>query len=244
MTPSKVGSCLDADDADWIRFAQHWDELMPDTYAAELGTRRLRRYGHFRFADGVATPMPHDAFVQPDDSNPLYLQRDRYFEPLTDAFADDPLLKRLLTLLGRLAAVLDNVAVWSAKVTPFRVLASAEDTGQPTPEGLHRDGVTLVSSLLINRHNARGGESSVVDMNGNSVLTTTLSQPGTLLLGDDRRTMHGVSPIRPIDTNKPARRDVLVITFAPALASSVDLMHAIREKACNNSTLGVADGGR
>lgn len=50
---------------------------------------------------------------------------------------------------------------------------------------------------------------------GRHLLSTTLSEPGTLLLGDDRRTLHGVTPIRPLDAAKPARRDVLVVTFAP-----------------------------
>jgi hypothetical protein len=118
-------------------------------------------------------------------------------------------------LLGRLATALDDVSEWSAKVHPFRVLASADGDGQPTPEGQHRDGVTLVTSLLVSRRNATGGESSVFDLDGHRLLTTTLSDPGTLLLGDDRRTLHGVSPIRPLDSAAPAQRDVLVITFSP-----------------------------
>ena len=93
-------------------------------------------------------------------------------------------------------------------MTPFRVLASTDDKGQPTPEGLH------VTSLMIGRRNALVGESTVVDMAGRCMLATTLHEPGTLLLGDDRRTLHGVSPIRPRDPARPARRDVLVITFA------------------------------
>jgi hypothetical protein len=68
---------------------------------------------------------------------------------------------------------------------------------------------------LISRRNASGGESSVFDLRGNPLLATTLSQPGTMLLGDDRRTLHGVSPIGPADRRRPAMRDVLVITFAP-----------------------------
>jgi hypothetical protein len=118
-------------------------------------------------------------------------------------------------MLGRLATTLDDIAEWSVKVTPFRVLATTGDAGEPTPEGLHRDGVTLVTSLLIGRDNAAGGESSVVDMDGREVLSATLSEPGTLLLGDDRRSLHGVTPIRPVDPSRPARRDVLVVTFAP-----------------------------
>lgn len=217
MTPAELAGCVRADEGAWTRFSSHWEQLAPDSYAAELGTRRLRRYGHFfyRPAGEHLDLSPHRAFVQPEHSNPLYLGRERYFEPLTDEFADDPLLHRLLRMLGQVASALDHVREWSAKVTPFRVLAPVDRDGQPTPEGLHRDGVTLVTSLLVGRRNVQGGDSSVVDLDGRPVLSTTLSEPGTLLLGDDRRTLHGVSPIRALDPAEPGRRDVLVVTFAP-----------------------------
>jgi hypothetical protein len=217
MPPDELSEILGVEESAWETFGRHWDELAPDVYAEELGTRRLRRYGHYRFSatDGCAEPMPHGAFVQPADSNPLYLDRDRHFQPLTESFTKDPLLRSILHMLGRLATTLDDIAEWSVKVTPFRVLATTGDAGEPTPEGLHRDGVTLVTSLLIGRDNAAGGESSVVDMDGREVLSATLSEPGTLLLGDDRRSLHGVTPIRPVDPSRPARRDVLVVTFAP-----------------------------
>jgi hypothetical protein len=218
MRPATLNACLDTDDSAWTQFAAHWEDLASDPYAAELGTRRLRRYGHFVFrpAEGTFESTTHSSFVQPEDSNPLYIGTDRHFEPLTDAFAKDPLLQRILSLLGTLATALDDATEWDAKVTPFRVLATADDAGQPTPEGMHRDGVTLVTSLLIGRHNALGGESTVTDMAEGPILETTLAEPGTLLLGDDRRTLHGVAPIQPRDPSRPARRDVLVITFAPS----------------------------
>jgi hypothetical protein len=218
MRPAELNAFLGIDDSAWTQFAAHWEDLASDPYAAELGTQRLRRYGHFLFhpADGTLEPTTHSAFVQPEDSNPLYIGTDRHFEPLTDAFAKDPLLQQILRLLGRLATALDDAAQWAAKVTPFRVLATADDAGQPTPEGMHRDGVTLVTSLLIDRRNALGGESTVTDMAGQPIFATTLTEPGTLLLGDDRRTLHGVAPIRPRDPSLPAQRDVLVVTFAPS----------------------------
>jgi hypothetical protein len=214
MPASAVAKTLRVGDDAWTRFAAHWDELAPDRYAAEMGMRRLRRYGHYTFVDGVTKPMPNDVFAQPEDSNPLYIDRGRHFEPLTDAFARDPLLDKLLKLLARFATALDGIPEWTVKVHPFRVVASAKGEGRPTPEGLHRDGVTLVTSLLIGRRDAVGGESTVFDLSGSHLLTTTLSAPGTLLLGDDRRTVHGVSPIRPLADSAPALRDVLVITFA------------------------------
>ncbi|ULE32339.1 2OG-Fe dioxygenase family protein [Mycobacterium sp. IDR2000157661] len=221
MAPAELNARLGADPQAWTEFGRHWDQLADDTYAAELGTKRLRRYGHYLFTpgDGHIEPMTHDAFVQPEDSNPLYVGRERHFEPLTDAFAAEPLLRDYLSLLAEFAVLLDDAARWSVKVTPFRVLASADDTGKPTPEGLHRDGVTLVTSLLIGRDNAEGGESSVYDMAGAHLLSVILDEPGTLLLGDDRRSLHGVSPIHPLDPSRPARRDVLVVTFAPSSPS-------------------------
>ncbi|KUI36955.1 hypothetical protein AU195_17015 [Mycobacterium sp. IS-1496] len=201
----------------WAAFGGHWDDLRRDDYAAELGTERQRRYGHFRFrsADGALERLPHGEFVQPAQSNRLYLDRGRRFAPLTESFAADPVLRGVIGLLGGLAQALDEVPRWHVKVTPFRVIARPGAHGDPTPEGVHRDGVTLVSSLMIHRCNASGGESSVYDSGGARVLATTLAEPGTLLVGDDRRTRHGVSPIHPVDPARPAHRDVLVVTFAP-----------------------------
>lgn len=212
-----VTRSLEVGPGEWTRFGRHWERLSPDPYAAELGVTRLRRYGQYCFRAGVMHPMPYRAFAQPENSNPLYIGRERDFEPLTESFAKDPLLHGVVGLLGRVAAALDDVDDWNVKVHLFRIRSSAENSGsgdgRPTPEGLHRDGVTLVSSLLVGRRNAIGGESLVCDLDGRELMTTTLAEPGTLLLGDDRRTLHSVSPIRPIHSG-PAQRDVLVITFA------------------------------
>jgi hypothetical protein len=183
----------------WIRFARHWEHLAQYPYAARMGVQRLCRHGQYSLHDGVVQRMPSRAFAP---------------EPLTDAFAEDPRLHGLMKLLRRVASALDDVAEWNVKVRPLRIRSSADEDGRPTPEDMHRDDVTLVCSLLVGRRNAFGGESTVCDLNGRRLLTTTLAEPGTLLLGDDRRTLHRVSPVRPIDSSGPAQRDVLVITFA------------------------------
>ncbi|WP_225849126.1 2OG-Fe dioxygenase family protein [Streptomyces sp. HPF1205] len=199
----------------WERFARHWEDLVPDAYAAAAGTRRLRRYGHFLLdRNGEITASTHEVFRQPQDTNPLYVDVERHFEPLTDAFAADPVPAALLRLLANVASCLDDTDGWSAKVHPFRVVAAPGQAGEPAPEGRHRDGVTLVSTLLVGRRNADGGESAVFRPDGEPLLTTTLRTPGALLLGDDRRTRHDVTPVRPADPSAgPARRDVLVVTL-------------------------------
>jgi hypothetical protein len=218
MPAEGVSSALGADGGAWAGFAAHWEELSPDRYAAAAGTCRLRRYGRFAVVAGTGEvrALPHVPFLQPARTNPLY-EEARHFDPLTGAFAADPLLRGFLGLLGGVAGVLDGgTRVWHAQVHPFRVEARPGGGGEPTPEGRHRDGVTLVSSLLVGRCNVAGGESSVCTPAGRRVLAVTLRERGSLLLGDDRRTLHAVSPIRPLDGVRPGRRDVLVVTLTPA----------------------------
>ncbi|MEU3609806.1 2OG-Fe dioxygenase family protein [Streptomyces sp. NPDC035033] len=216
MDPADVARCLGTGVQEWRRLAAHWDALVVDPYAAETGTRRLRRYGHFLLssATGAIETMPHDVFVQPQDSNPLYVDVDRRFEPLTEEFRAGPVPAALIRMLGRVAAGLDDAGEWTVKMHPFRVVARADGEGRPTPEGRHKDGVTLVTSLLVGRENVTGGRSTVYDADGAELVSVTLDQPGTLLLSDDRATWHSVSPIRPLDPARPGHRDVLVTTLA------------------------------
>jgi hypothetical protein len=205
---------LHADDGRWARFAAHWEDLRPDKYAAESGTRRNRRYGRFLLPnDEAPCPLPHTEFRQPTNTNRLFPDTAREFAPLTDAFVADPVLRALLSLLSAISAAIEAARQWTVHVHPFRVEGSADSRGDATPEGRHQDGVTLVSSLLVARRNAAGGQSSVFAPDGRTILTTTLSEPGTLLVGDDRRTWHSVSPIKPVDPAIPAYRDVLVVTL-------------------------------
>lgn len=215
MAPAVLSRCLGTDTHVWKRFAAHWEDLAVDAYAAETGTRRLRRYGQFLLSrTGEIKTMPHDVFVQPQNSNPLYVDVERHFEPLTEAFLAEPVLGALIRMLGQVAAGVEDAQEWIVKVHPFRVVAQADSLGQPTPEGRHKDGVTLVTSLLVGRENITGGQSTVYDGDGRETVATTLSEPSTLLLSDDRATWHAVSPIHPLDPRRAGHRDVLVTTLA------------------------------
>lgn len=48
----------------------------------------------------------------------------------------------------------------------FRIEARCEALGQPTPEGVHRDGVDYVFVMLVNRVNIESGTTSVHDLDG------------------------------------------------------------------------------
>jgi len=57
------------------------------------------------------------------------------------------------------------------------------------------------------------GESSVYTEGGDRLVTTTLSEPGDILLSDDRRTLHGVTALRPEENEEPGHRDVLIMAY-------------------------------
>ncbi len=52
---------------------------------------------------------------------------------------------------------------WHVEIHQFRIEAHAGQEGQPTPEGMHRDGVDWVLVLLVNRVNISEGETSIGD---------------------------------------------------------------------------------
>ncbi|QIJ64539.1 2OG-Fe dioxygenase family protein [Streptomyces sp. JB150] len=200
---------------EWARFSAHWEALRRDPYMADGGTYRYRRYGQFDLDmdSGDLVRLPHGPYRQEADVNKLHGGVDRYYEPLTEEFVSGPVLRGVLTNLAAIFSGVEGTRKWNIKVTPVRTVATRDEAGEPTPEGRHKDGVTFITSLLVGRRNVTGGESSVSTEDGRLLLTTTLSEPGDILLGDDRRTLHAVTAVRPEDDEAPGYRDVLIMAF-------------------------------
>ena len=95
----------------------------------------------------------------------------------------------------------------------FRIEARPGEAGQPTPEGLHRDGVDWVLVLMVRRENVKSGETTIYDLAERPLGSFTLTQPLDAALVDDSRVYHGVTAVEPVDPARPAYRDVLVVTF-------------------------------
>ncbi|MFD1547413.1 2OG-Fe dioxygenase family protein [Nonomuraea guangzhouensis] len=217
MGSAGLSELLGARPPDWQRFARHWEELILDTYMRDGGTYRYRRFGQYDLDTGTRTltRLPHTSYRQELSVNTLNGGIDRKFEPLTDGFATDPLLEPLIWVLGDVVSAVEGIDRWCVQVHPFRIITSAEQVGKPAPQGRHRDGVTFVTSLLVNRINIVGGESSVHTDDGEVLRVVTLEQPGDQLVLDDRRLQHYVTPIEPLDPQRFAARDVLIVDFVP-----------------------------
>jgi hypothetical protein len=206
-----IAACGPLDD--WNVVAETWNDLDVDPYRT-TGDRR-RRYGVFTIdRRGAIVHEPHQPHYQRPEYNRLFGGVERWFAPILDATARSRSLTTLLRycdgLFRRCAPATD---AWHVELHQFRIEARADAPGQPTPEGVHRDGVDFVLVLLVNRDNIVSGTTTVYDPGGHPLGSFTLSRPFDAALLDDHRVAHGVTAVAPLDPSRPGYRDVLVVTF-------------------------------
>jgi hypothetical protein len=215
---SDMGAVLDAAGLrDWDAFAGSWDDLGVDTYMADGGRYRRRRFAVFRATAEGSIRKPHQPHYQSRDYNPLNGDIERWFEPVTDRITAHPALRAILDscyrLFHGLTPAATRPAAWHVEIHQFRIEARAGVAGRPTPEGMHRDGVDWVLVLLVNRINIESGETTIGDPRKNPLGSFTLTDPLDAAVTDDNRVYHGVTAVTPLDPEKPGHRDVLVVTF-------------------------------
>ena len=207
---------------DWAGFAASWNTLGPDTYLASRGRQRRRRYAAFSASTGGPIERaPHQPHFQRLQYNPLQGDIERWFEPMLAATAECRSLRAILEFCRAFfSGLAPRVAAWQIEVHQFRIEARAGQPGEPTPEGVHRDGVDYVLVLLVERHNIAEGTTTIHGPAGDRLGAFTLTEPWDAALVDDARVLHGVTAVVPLDTALPAYRDVLVVTFRAAGVSS------------------------
>lgn len=211
----EFASLTDSTDQDWARFAENWNGLELDTDPADGAALGYRR--HDRFVIDVEAErlilLQHGLYRQQADADKPDTGIDRRYEPLTARFLDDPLFRKVLMELALIFSGVEDAKKWTVTVAPVRILATRDQPGLPTPEGRHKDGATFIASLMIGRTNVTGGGSSVHTEDGRNLITTQLSEPGEILLSDDRSTLHEVTSVHPRQAGEPAYRDVLLMAY-------------------------------
>lgn len=210
---------------DWPGFAASWENLEPDHYLAATGRFRRRRHAVFACELGRATadaaagaseirrlpPQPH---FQTTTHNPLQGGIERWFAPIeasTIGASFHALLKLGFAVFHELGGA--PAADWQVEAHQFRIQPVTDRPGEPTPEGMHRDGVDYVLVALVARHNIESGTTSIHATDGTRLGSFTLTRPRDIALVDDRRVLHGVTAVTPRDPGALAHRDVLVLTY-------------------------------
>jgi len=200
--------------ADWTAFAASWNDLPLDTHLPEGHRYRRRRHATLAARAGAAafTPAPHQPHYQSLDYNPLVGGIERWFEPMRPEIVAGSTLRAIVGFCLALFGGLKR-ADWHIECHQFRIEARPDAAGQPTPEGVHRDGVDYVLVMLVARVNIESGTTTVHAMDGRTLGSFTLAASFDAALVDDARVKHGVTPVRPVDPSRPAYRDVLVVTL-------------------------------
>jgi hypothetical protein len=199
--------------SDWTEFAASWNALEVDEYMADRGRYRRRRHAVWSVRAGELARAPRQPHYQALDYNPLNGGIERWFEPIADEVAEGATLTTVLGWCTRFFSSLSPGLDWHVEVHQFRIEAQGEDAGQPTPEGMHRDGVDYVLVLLVHRHNIDSGTTLIGNDADGFFDQFTLTDPFDSALVDDHRVFHGVTPVRAHDPAQAAYRDVLVVTF-------------------------------
>ena len=200
---------------DWLSFSASWDDLAADTYLALSGRHRRRRHATFSaHASGPVQREAHQPHFQSLQYNALQGDLQRWFEPILPAIAEGDSFQRVLEFSrDTFGALAPAVGRWHIEAHQFRIEARADEAGEPTPEGVHRDGVDYVLVLLVDRTNIERGKTTIHSLDGELLGSFTLTHPLDAALVDDARVFHGVTAVTPVDPAIPAHRDVLVVTF-------------------------------
>ena len=217
LAAPELESLLTADDAcslsGWADFQDSWHRLEQDRYMADGGSYRFRRHAVYRVraANGIER-QAHQPHYQSRAYNGLNGGILRHFAPIEPVIAESEVMAAMLQLCWRVFSRLQPLADWHVEVHQFRIVAS-QTQAMPTPEGLHRDGVSYVFMVLVDRIHVLDGSSGIYDLQQQELMRYTLSTPLEAAIVDDERVMHAVTPILATDAAKPAYRDMLVITF-------------------------------
>jgi hypothetical protein len=200
---------------DWSAFAESWNHLGPDPYLARTGRARRRRHAVFTASRGGEirreVNQPH---FQSSEYNQLQGDIERWFEPVTDAIAGSDCLGTILRYcVGFFGGLSPNVAQWRIEMHQFRIEARPGEAGEPTPEGVHRDGVDYVLVLMVDRCNIESGTTTIHLADGTELGSFTLTDAYDTALVDDARVFHGVTAVTALDPTQAAHRDVLVVTL-------------------------------
>ena len=200
---------------DWAAFAASWNALALDTHLPDGHRYRRRRHGTFSAQAGEAgfRREAHQPHYQGVEYNRLVGGIERWFEPIEPAIAEGASFGAVVRFgLGLYGALLPGTH-WHIEAHQFRIEARPGSAGQPTPEGVHRDGVDFVTVMLVDRVNIASGTTTMHAPDGRELGAFTLAAPCDAALVDDSRVMHGVTPVHPVDPSRPAWRDVLVVTY-------------------------------
>ncbi len=205
---------------EWAEFASTWDDLGEDHFMADEGTYRERRFSLATYDARFShlTYDKHVGYFQESTDNPLNGGVDRVFEPITPFIACHGILRDLIGHYSSMFKTLGFGSVWDLQLHQVRINTTRKELGQPSPEGIHKDGTNFTTLVMIKREGIVGGENKLFDNEKHLIASKTLLKEGDLVILNDKELYHDVSSIEPEEES--GYRDMLMIGFTQSTSNS------------------------
>ncbi|MFB2919745.1 2OG-Fe dioxygenase family protein [Aerosakkonema funiforme] len=193
----------DFDKKKWAKYIEDIKKK-PDPYTPG----RYRGRGGFVLAlDGSPIGMLNETFVQKE--NEAYPNISRKFAPLPDGFV-------VFLSSGNVISIFQIFQEFCrSRIRELDIhligICSNNTEVKVVPENSHQDGTDRVGILVIDRLNIEGGETQVARSKGGKPFFSEILEPGEMLMFDDRKYWHYVTPIKSISP-EPGWRFVVVLT--------------------------------
>lgn len=196
-------------------FQDSWNDLERDEYMTDGGSYRFRRHATLSALPSSRTVHlePHQPHYQSLTYNDLNGGIARHYQPVAPHIFNGSTMRTVLRLCCSIFGRLSPYAHWHIEVHQFRIDATLAAEGKPTPEGIHRDGVNFVLMMMVKRTNVVNGSTHIYDLDKRRLDSFTLTDVFDTAVVNDNHVMHSVTPIVRLDVDRPATRDVLVVTF-------------------------------
>ena len=195
-----------------------WNDLPPDNYLKNDASFRLRRFANFYFQPSKQKilPLEQTAYFQSSELNSYAGNIQRHLAHLKDSTLNNQFLHELIKMNFNQFPMSKKMTnnTWKIDVHQIRIVATSDEAGEPTPEGIHHDENEFGAMHLIGRHNVLDGVNTIYDNAQNPLESLTLKYPMDSLLIWDPHVMHSVSTVRPDNADEKAFRDMLLIGYS------------------------------
>lgn len=201
-------------DQAWDDFASTWSDLSTDSFMADNGNYRERRFSMaiYDAKSSELTYKRHGGYYQEEGDNPLNGGVDRKFDAITPFIAGHPIIKKLIRHYSSIFSTLGYSDLWDLQLHQVRITTKPDEVGEPSPEGIHKDGTNFTTLVLIDRNGIVGGANKIFDSNKALLASRVLEDQGDFIILNDKGLYHDVSAIEPA-TDSAGYRDMLMIGF-------------------------------
>lgn len=142
--------------------------------------------------NGIYRFIGNKGFYQSKDNNMLNGGTLRKFETIEASIINNTFLD---LLIKKNLSKIDSYAEWLVHIHQIRIICTENEAGNPTPEGIHRDGHQYVAQILIAKNGVCGGVSRIYDNNKALIFSKKLESPLDTILVNDKKSYHDVTQL-------------------------------------------------